>query len=378
VARPVPRRLLLLDSLAALGFALLPQLAIARLATSAAGSSAAWLLSAAAALPLCFRRLWPVPVFLSVLALSCAAVPFGLGPASFLAAAYALYLVAVTQPPRHGPPAALVGGLSTAGAVALTMGGSGRRGGDSVVQVVLGVVVMGATWAAGRAVRERRETTRRTIEEAAERAKAAERLRIAREMHDVVTHSMGLIAIKAGVANHVLLSHPEEAKSALGVIEDVSRAALREMRAMLGVLRPDRDGGTASGPSLRPAPGLADLRGLAQTAGTAGARVELDVRQEDEVPDGAALAAFRIVQEALTNVVKHAAPTTCLVRIVAAGGQLTIDVADTGPPAAHRPRPDGSRLGLIGMRERATAHGGTVSAGPRPEGGFRVRATLRY
>jgi signal transduction histidine kinase len=106
--------------------------------------------------------------------------------------------------------------------------------------------------------------------------------------------------------------------------------------------------------------------------------VELDVRHGDQIPDGVALSAFRIVQEALTNVVKHAAPTSCRVRLTAENGTVTIEVTDDGPRSTHRRCPGGGGLGLIGMRERAAAHGGTVTAGPRADGGFTVNATLRY
>jgi len=368
------RRSLLLDGAAAVGFALLPQVTLLRTGTAVPSAAVVWPLSVAAAAPLAVRRIWPVPVFVVVLAVACVAVPFGLGPAFFLAAAYALYAVAIVQPRRRGLSAAFVGGVTVAVAVGLAVGGSNAHGSTGITGVALGVVVMGATWAAGRAVSEQREATRRAIRHTAEQAKVEERLRIAREMHDVVTHSMGLIAIKASVANHVLVSHPEEARNALVVIEDVSRGALREMRAMLGVLRTERPG--AEG--LQPAPSLPNLRDLAATAQAAGVDVELDVRHEDEIPDGVALSAFRIVQEAMTNVVKHAAPTSCRVRLTAENGTITIEVTDDGPRSPHRPSADGSGLGLIGMRERAAAHGGTVTAGPRADGGFTVTATLCY
>lgn len=373
MALQVSRRSLLLDGAAAVGFALLPQVALLRTATTAPGAAVVWLLSVAAASPLIVRRIWPVPVFAVVLAVACVAVPFGLGPAFFLAAAYVLYAVAVRQPRRRGLSAVFIGGMSAAVAVGLAVGGSHARSGTGVIGTVLGVVVLGATWAAGRAVSEQREATQRAIWQAAEQAKVEERLRIAREMHDVVTHSVGVIAVKAGVANHVLVSHPEEARNALVVIEDVSRKALREMRAMLGVLRTDRP--RAEG--LQPAPSLPNLRDLAETAQGAGVQVELDVRHGDEIPDGVALSAFRIVQEALTNVVKHAAPTSCRVLLTTEKGTVTIEVTDDGPRSEHRQRSDGGGLGLIGMRERAAAHGGTVTAGPRSDGGFTLTATLR-
>ncbi|MFF7881786.1 sensor histidine kinase [Streptomyces sp. NPDC020794] len=371
------RSLILLDGAAALGFALLPQLTLVRPDSGGApGGLAVSLLSFATALPLAVRRLWPVPVFAIVLVASCVALAAGLGPAVFLAAAYALYLVATTRRQQLGRSAVIVGGASTAGAALLTVtGGQHYTGGTLAVQLLFGLLVLGATWAAGTAVRERRESLRRTIVQAAEQAKVEERMRIARDIHDVVTHSVGLIAIKAGVANHVIATHPEEAREALTVIEDISRRALRDMRATLRVLRREH---VDQQQDLQPVPGLSDLPSLVHTAEAAGVSVDLRSDYAEEPPDGVALTAFRIVQEALTNVVKHAAPTRCLVSVTAQDGVLTIGVTDDGPGPGHRPTVPGGDMGLVGMRERAVAHGGTLTAGPRPGTGFRILATLPY
>ncbi|MFE7591652.1 sensor histidine kinase [Kitasatospora sp. NPDC057512] len=371
------RRLITLDVLAVLGFVLLPQVSVLRPAGGGElSATAVWLLSLGTALPLAVRRLWPVPVFAVVFTAACVALVAGVGPTPFLAAAYALYLVATTRRGRPGLSAAPVAGLCAAGAILMTVsGGQGYQGGSRAVQTVLGVLVLGATWATGAAVRERRESLRRAIEHAAEQAKTEERLRIARDIHDVVTHSVGLIAIKASVANHVVDTRPDEAREALAVIEDVSRRALRDMRATLKVLRREQDGGADD---LRPAQGLTDLPALVRTAEAAGVRVDLRTGYEEEPPDGVALSAFRIVQEALTNVVKHASPTRCQVRLAAVRGTLTIDVTDEGPGPGHRPTVPGGGMGLVGMKERVAAHGGTFSAGPRPGGGFRIAATLPY
>ncbi|MGW1779329.1 sensor histidine kinase [Streptomyces sp. NPDC002143] len=373
------RRLVTLDVLAAVGFALLPQVSVLRPAFGGeAGVTTVWLLSLSSALPLAARRLWPVPVFGSVLLVACVALAVGAGPIPFLAAAYALYAVAATRSRRRGPSPAFVAGLCTAGAVLLTAtGGQDRQGGTKAVQVVFGLLVLGATWAWGTTVAERRESMRRAVEQAAEQAKAEERLRVARDIHDVVTHSVGLIAVKAGVANHVFATHPEEAREALTVIEDVSRKALRDMRATLNVLRRDQQGGAQD---LRPVLGLSDLPALVRTAEAAGVSVDLRSRCAEEPPDGVALSAYRIVQEALTNVVKHAAPTRCRVHLTAEQGTLTIEVADEGPGPGTRPTVPGGGMGLLGMKERIAAHGGTFSAGPQPEPdtGFRILATLPY
>lgn len=367
----------MLDAVAACAFTLLPQVSLLRPAVDGGtGGGLLWLLSLAAGLPLAVRRLWPVPVFVLVLAAACGALAAGLGPASFLAAAYAVHTVATTRRRDPGVSAVAVAGLCAAVAALLTLsGGQSYEGGSTAVQAVFGLLVLGATWAAGSAVRERRRSTRRAIEHAAEQAKTEERLRIARDIHDVVTHSVGLIAVKAGIANHVVATRPEEAKEALAVIEDVSRRALRDMRATLTVLRGE-DRSEAG--DLRPARGLADLPALLETAEAAGVRVELRTRYDQEPPEGVALAAFRIVQESLTNVLKHAAPTGCRVHVTAWQGVLTVDVTDDGPGPGRRTTVPGGGMGLAGMKERAAAHGGTLAAGPRPGGGFRVTATLPF
>jgi signal transduction histidine kinase len=388
VGNPVSRRLILLDGLAAAGFALLPGIAVLRPAGEAAW---VWPLLAAGAVPLAVRRVWPVPVFAVVLAVSCAAAVGGPGSVPFLAAGYALYPVAVARPSRRWYSAAVVGGTGIAAAVAVTMVGTTFPGGDRagpfvLGPVVLGLVVLAAAWAAGRAAGERRERARLATEEAVRHAQAQERLRIARELHDVVTHGMGLIAVQAGVANHVAGQRPQEARRALTVIESISRRSLRELRAMLGVLRGEAGGAGESAAErgrLRPSPGLADLPELVEVARAAGVPVELDAPGLDGVPDGVALSAYRIVQEALTNVVRHAAPTSCRVRVAAGPGRLSIDVEDEGRVAPAqvgpgRPHRDGTGLGLLGMRERAAAHAGTLAAGPRPGRGFAVSAVLYY
>jgi signal transduction histidine kinase len=365
-----------LDGMAAAGFALLPQVSLLRTGPGPSDGAVVLLLSVAASLPIALRWRWPVPMFIVATAVACVAVLLGFGPAFLLAAAYALYAVAITQPRRRGVSAAVVGSISLVVVVGLMVGGTTDDHGSSrAIGTVLGVVVMGTTWAAGRAVREQREGTRRAMLQTAEQAKIAERLRIAREMHDVVTHSLGLIAIQAGVANHVLASRPDEVRKALVVIESVSHKALREMRAMLGVVRTEQRGGE----DLRPVPGLAEVSELVETAEAAGIRVELALRQEDEVPDGVAMSAYRIVQEALTNVVRHVGPNRCQVSVVAETGTVAIRVADAGPRPAHRPTPSESGgLGLIGIRERVAAHEGSVTIGPGADGGFVVAASLRY
>ncbi|MFJ5925282.1 sensor histidine kinase [Kitasatospora sp. NPDC092948] len=381
------RQLIAVDAAVALGLALLP--ALSPLRRPGGDGALGWVMWAAAAAPLVVRRIRPWPVFLAVLAVAVASVPLGLAPTAFLAAAFAAYPVALlTGPPPFGRSAAVIGGTSAAGVALLAVGGSPHySGGTQAVQVVFGVLLLGATWAAGLAVRERREGVRRAVELAGERARREERLRIAREIHDVVTHSVGLIAVKAGIANHVAATRPEEAGPALTAIEEISRKALSDLRATLVVLRGEDGSG---GGDLRPARGLADLPELVRAAELAGVRAELTTHWAVEPPGGVALAAYRIVQEALTNTAKHAGPTRCRVHVVAVDGELTVEVADEGPSGGGPGGPGepggpggpggpvpGGRLGLLGMRERAHAHGGTLAAGPG-DSGWTVRAVLPY
>jgi signal transduction histidine kinase len=229
------------------------------------------------------------------------------------------------------------------------------------------VISMGVTWSVGRTVRDRRMNVIRL----ADRAVAEERLRIARELHDVVAHSMGLMVVKAGVTNHLVEVQPAQAREALQAIEKTGRDAMVEMRHLLGVLR---EGVPPA--ELAPAPGPAGLPELAERAGLAGVEVDMETSGVDRLPDGIGLSVYRIVQEALTNVVKHAAPAKCRVVVEADEKEVRIEVTDDGPGGRVLPRRAGH--GLIGIRERATMYGGAFAAGPRPEGGFRLQAHLPY
>ena len=368
------RRLLVLDGLAALAVILVPQLSFVRPDSPPLMSVHwQWLLLIVTAAPLSLRRRWPVTVFLVVLALCGVGLLGGIGPAVALAPAYALYTVASTRNRSHRRTAVILGGMCLLGAALATIGGGRHSEGAREAPILFTVLVFGATWAVGAAVRERREATRVVIEQAAERARVEERLRIARDIHDVVTHSVGLIAVKAGIANHVAGSRPEQVRAALIEIEEVSRRALNDLRSTLTALRRPDD---VAATDLRPIPGLADLPKLVDAAGDAGVDVDLRCDASDRIGPGLGLSTFRIVQEALTNVVRHAAPTRCRIRVTALDGRLRIEVTDDGPGLGRYPVAPGSGLGLVGMRERAAAHGGTLTAGPRADVGFQVLATL--
>ncbi|MFF2653405.1 sensor histidine kinase [Streptomyces sp. NPDC058045] len=259
------------------------------------------------------------------------------------------------------------------------------------------------------AIRERAERAERTREEEARRRVAEERLRIARDLHDVVAHHIALVNVQAGVASHVMDRRPDQAKEALAHVRQASRTALDELRATVGLLR---QSGEPTAPT-EPAPGLARLDDLADSVRQAGLPVEVArADQGAEVPAAVDLAAFRIVQEALTNVRKHAGEGAAAeVSVVRVGQHLELTVIDNGRgPAPEPPRPAppapatappgtdqstpppderagrregreeaelaGGGHGLIGMRERAAALGGSCTAGPRYGGGFRVHAIL--
>ncbi|XVU28856.1 sensor histidine kinase [Actinoplanes sp. CA-054009] len=239
--------------------------------------------------------------------------------------------------------------------------------GPGLAGTAFAALICAASWALGWTLRERRRQAELAVARATERAVSDERLRIAREMHDIVGHSLSLIAVKAAIANHVAQQRPEELPAALAVIEATSKQALEELRRSVGELRTE--------PEFAAPPVLGDLSHLADRAASAGVVVSLAVRGGDDAPEGVVLAAYRIVQESLTNVVKHAAPAKCRVDVAASDGQLRIEVADDG---TRRPAPAGDGMGLAGMRERVAAYGGSFTAGPREAGGFEVVATLRY
>jgi signal transduction histidine kinase len=225
------------------------------------------------------------------------------------------------------------------------------------------------------ALEERALAVSREHEEEARRAVADERLRIAQELHDVVAHSMGVIAVQAGAGMHVIDKDPAEAKRSLEAISSTSRSTLTEIRRLLGVLRDDE--GRAG--ALAPAPGLDDLRGLADDLTDAGVPTTLRIDGPGEdVPKGVELTTYRIVQEALTNVLKHGGPgASAEVVVSVVPDAVHIEVSDDGRgiDLSH----DGTDgHGLRGMQERVAVYGGDLQAGPRASGGFEVRADLPY
>ncbi|MGA5330876.1 sensor histidine kinase [Streptomyces griseoincarnatus] len=337
-----------------------------------------WVLLLAAHVPLAWRRRRPLPVLLAVLA---AVVPYHAldnhHGAPVAATLVVLYTVAATGTPRR----TLLIGTVVIGTTLTVNALTNPDGFTELVRItgwVVAVLFLGLDVRYYRqyvaAIVERAERAERTREEEARRRVAEERLRMARDLHDLLAHSITLIGVQTSVAAHVLAADPDRldraaVAKALDDIAGTCRTARGELRATLEVLR---DGGPedARGP-LAGLDGLPDLVGAARLAG---ARVEHRVRVAEPVPPAVGAAAYRVVQEALTNVVRHAGPEP-LVRVDVSDrdGVLHIGVTDdgTGPDPAGTPG-----FGLVGMRERARSVGGTLEAGPREGGGFRVTAVL--
>ena len=233
-------------------------------------------------------------------------------------------------------------------------------------------------WFIGNSTRQSRDHAEQLGAQAAAQAVTTERLRIARELHDMVAHTIGIVALQAGAANRVFDTQPARARAALGEVEAASRETLSGLRRMLGALRQaELDGGGGAGAALYPAPGLADVERLAATTTAAGVRVEVTWQGERRpLPPEIDLSAFRIIQESVTNVVRHAATGHCRVSVEQQERELSIEVVDSGRGGAAGGRLAGAGYGLVGMRERVALLHGDFSAAPRPGGGFRVAARL--
>jgi signal transduction histidine kinase len=317
------------------------------------------------------RRRHPVAVLAVTVAVTVAYLALGYpyGPI-FLTMWIAVYTLAAASDRRlpavfAAVAAALV--VIVATDIALT-DREALRGELPGIVAVWAVQLLAPLWL-GWAVRVRREhaaeEVRRRVDE--------ERLRLARELHDVVAHTIAVVNFQAGVAVHVLDRRPQQARAALLAIKQASSEALQELRATLGVLRQLGE----QGGSRAPLPGLAQLDALVARAAEAGRPVAVVVEGERvELPLAVDLAAYRIVQEALTNVARHAGPARATVRLTFGAGEVVVEVTDDGRGAAVGAHPDGGGHGIAGMRERAVALGGELVAGPRPEGGFNVRARL--
>jgi signal transduction histidine kinase len=330
-------------------------------------------------LPLAARRRFPLAVLATSVASGLAFAALDLPPV-FLGVAI---LVAVYSVAAYGDRWVSLAGLAAAavGSAAIQL----TPGRFQWPTPVTNTLIIGAAWLLGHfahnyrayaaRLEERTAELEQAREELARRAVTEERLRLARELHDVVAHAMSVIAVQSGVGAHVADTQPQEAAKALAAIEATSRAALTELRRLLGVLRRDSE---PQG-DLTPVPGLADLDGLLAEVAKAGLAVRLRVEgTPSQLPAGVDLSAYRIVQEALTNVVKHAGPARAQVVVGYRDQDVTVEVTDDGR-GVEASTGDGQAMvghGLIGMRERVAAFGGDLEVGPGPDGGFRVAARL--
>ena len=346
------------------------------------GAVAVALVAPLAVVPLAWRRDAPLPVLVVVLvgvSIIGAADPAGEWVTPFAAVLVSLYSVAAYSERRQAIVGlALVLLFFASGTVLDNLKDPGRRPlGDLIYMTVLNT----SGWAIGRIVRRWREQAlaleQRTAELEQERAwreqvaVAQERNRIARELHDVIAHSVSLMVVQAAAAEQMLQSDPPRAREPICRIQESGRQAVLELRRLLGILRPEEE----EEASLAPHPTLRDLRAMVDRACDAGLSVELDIRgaQRDLAP-GIELTAYRLVQEALTNALKHAGPTQARVVVRYGVDRLDIEVTNEQALSGGRSR-NGTGHGLSGMRERLALYGGTLDAGPQ-EGGFVVRAHI--
>jgi signal transduction histidine kinase len=348
---------------------------------------AGWLgyaLAVVSALLLAGRRRWPLAVFVGTLTLALISITFASPTGAIsIPVVIAIYTLAQVDSKRH---AALLS-LLAAVALALARGLLQYRGWSDArtavePAVTLAALFLGWALASHRAyiaeIEARALQAERTREDEARRRVDAERLRIARELHDVLAHGIATINVQAGVAAHVISEHPEHAAQALQTIKQTSKDALRELRGILGVLR-EAD----QSEPREPTPGLSQLERLIDATSYAGVPTQVTISgPRRTLPATVDLAAYRIVQESLTNVLRHAGPTDARVAISFDTDEMTVSVDDNGchntrpssEPASRRAKTSGH--GIRGMRERAHALGGELEAGPSRGGGFRVHARL--
>lgn len=336
-----------------------------------AGPVVSVLVAVVSTAPLAFRSIHPVVAAVVGTAIWLVPTPRGYLLLGYVAAALLYFSVGMRVRSLRTVVAVVAAGV-VVGAVSVL---SSTQPPGVVVASALAVV---GPAAAGRLVAYHRQQAARLEEmtdqllrerDTAERAAVAEeRSRIARELHDVVGHDLTVIALHADAAAAALARAPERASAPVAAIRAAAGDALREMRTVLGVLRSDGDGG------LRPQPGLSDLPALVERSRAAGTEVLLALRWPSRpLPATVELAAYRVVQEALTNAGRHATGAAVQVRVDGHDGALVVEVADSGGRAAG---PEGAGLGLVGMRERVRLLGGELTAGPCPGGGYAVTAVL--
>ncbi|MFC9394829.1 sensor histidine kinase [Streptomyces sp. NPDC057027] len=329
------------------------------------------------ALPLVLRRRFPLAVYWVV---TVASVVLHLGDAAddatrttFAAGLVAAYSAAMHSPHRKSVAASLLAGALLYAVFPLVPDV------DSDLVPLLVLLPLALASHGVHLWRQRERVLREEQEAALRRAVEAERSRIARELHDVVTHNVSMMTIQAGAARTVLAASPELAREAMLAVEAAGRTAMSELRHVMGLLTMAADGpDPAADVALAPQPGLDRLTELTDRVRSSGVPVEVAVRGVPvELPAGVDLAAYRVVQEALTNALKHADGARVSVTVEYGAGRLRVEVSDTGGRRRRLAEPGGGH-GLLGLRERLAVYGGTLDAGSRPHGGYRVCAVIPW
>jgi signal transduction histidine kinase len=337
--------------------------------------------------PIVLLRRWPLPVLAVTTAGTGLVMAWGNVPLPFgIMIGLAMYFAAAGLPRRVSIPAAVAAATGLGGA--LICAAVASRATPLAIEAVEGFVPLTAAWFIGDSVAARRRYVAGLAEQA-QRERAAEgerarqqvreeRMRIAHELHDVVAHTLAVITVQAGVGRRLMAKHPEEGSTALESIEMIGRTAQDELRVVLGLLRDEE----TSAAALAPAPRLVDLKELAENVRASGTPVELRLSGTDrQLSPALELSIFRVVQEALTNVVKHGAGARAMVAVTVSAGRVRIEVTDDGGaayPAGGGGRADSPTTGhgIVGMRERIAAFGGWLVAEPLPGGGFQVLAEV--
>jgi len=338
--------------------------------------------------PILALRRWALPVLAVTAAATAVVMTEGNAPLPFgLMLGLAVYLVASRLPRRWSVPAAAVTAAALGAALVYVVIAVPRAA--PAGEAVIGLVPVAAAWFIGDSVAARRRYLAGLAEQA-ERERAAEaerarqdvreeRVRIARELHDVVAHTLAVITVQAGVGRRLAAKRPEEASAALESIETIGRTAQDELRVVLGLLREEE---AATAP-LAPAPRLADIATLVAAVRASGTPVELRMTGADrQLSPALELSVYRVIQEALTNVVKHAPGARAAIDLAVSASQVRLEVADDGGPARYGGPPrakghsPGTGQGIVGMRERIGAFGGRLAAGPGADRGYRVLAEI--
>ncbi len=343
--------------------------------------------------PIMLLRRWPLPVLAVVTGVNAWAVAAGNAPLGFgIILGLASYLAASQLPrrvsiPAVGASAAALGGALVYAALAVRVQTVPVAAGavEAFLPLAAAGVIGDSVAARGRYLAGLAEQAERERAAEAERARQQvreERVRIARELHDVVAHTLAVITVQAGVGRRLMAKRPEQASTALESIETIGRTAQEELRVVLGLLR-EEDGQSAG---LAPAPRLVDVKELVETVRASGTPVDLQMSGTDRpLSPALELSVYRVVQEALTNVVKHAPGARAAVDLAVSDREVRLDIADDGGPAGRRSRPGpgpdpghgaGPGHGIVGMRERIGAFGGWLVAEPLAGRGFRVSAEV--